>query len=76
MPAAVEQHGDQAAFMAADGEPAWHGLGTVVSEAVKAEEALRLAHLNDWNVHKVRIAHHRVAGHVHDCPHQPVHRRA
>jgi phage/plasmid-like protein (TIGR03299 family) len=55
MPAAVEQHGDQAAFMAADGEPAWHGLGTVVSEAVKAEEALRLAHLNDWNVHKVRI---------------------
>jgi phage/plasmid-like protein (TIGR03299 family) len=55
MPAAVETHGDQAAFMAADGQPAWHGLGTVVSEAVKAEEALRLAHLSGWDVHKVRI---------------------
>lgn len=55
MPDAVEKYGDQAAFMAADGEPAWHGLGTVVSEAVKAEEALRLAHLNGWDVHKVPI---------------------
>lgn len=55
MPDAVEKHGDQAAFMAADGQPAWHGLGIVVSQAVKAEEALRLAHLAGWNVHKVPV---------------------
>lgn len=55
MPDAVETYGDQAAMMVADGEPAWHGLGTVVSKAVKAEEALRLAHLDGWDVHKVPI---------------------
>jgi phage/plasmid-like protein (TIGR03299 family) len=55
MPDAVEVHGDQAAFMAADGQPAWHDLGTVVSQAVKAAEALGLAHLNGWEVHKVPV---------------------
>lgn len=55
MPDAVETYGDQAAFMAADGEPAWHSLGTVVSKAVKAEDALKLAHLNGWDVHKVPL---------------------
>lgn len=33
------------------GEPAWHGLGTVVKEAPTAEKAIELAHL-DWKVEK------------------------
>lgn len=37
-------------------KPAWHGLGTVIKEAVSSDEALRLAGL-DWNVaqHEVMV---------------------
>lgn len=33
-------------------EPAWHRLGTVTKKALNAEEALRAAHLDGWDVQK------------------------
>jgi phage/plasmid-like protein (TIGR03299 family) len=36
-------------------EHAWHRLGIVVEEAMTAEEALRAAHLADWNVRKLPL---------------------
>ena len=33
-------------------EHAWHKLGTVVDNAMTAEEAMRYAHLANWNVRK------------------------
>lgn len=49
MPAAVETYKDMAAaaFLR---EPAWHGLGTVLTEEVTTAEMLRIAHLADWDV--------------------------
>ena len=32
-------------------EPAWHNLGTVFNEEVTTSEMLKLAHLDNWNVH-------------------------
>lgn len=56
MPDAVEVSEDgRAAFMVADGQPAWHGLGEVKSEPVSAEEGMEAAHLADWNVRKLPI---------------------
>jgi len=45
----LEQYGDMASF-ASLREPAWHGLGTVIDEAVSTQEMLELAHLAGWNV--------------------------
>jgi phage/plasmid-like protein (TIGR03299 family) len=45
----LEQYGDMASF-ASLREPAWHGLGTVIDEAVSTSEMLDLAHLSGWNV--------------------------
>jgi phage/plasmid-like protein (TIGR03299 family) len=45
----LEQYGDMASF-ASLREPAWHGLGTVIDEAVSTQEMLDLAHLSGWNV--------------------------
>jgi phage/plasmid-like protein (TIGR03299 family) len=36
-------------------ENAWHNLGTVVPNELTAEEALRFAHLADWNVRKAPL---------------------
>ena len=45
----LEQYGDMASF-ASLRQPAWHGLGTVIDEAVSTQEMLDLAHLSGWNV--------------------------
>lgn len=42
------------ASFAAKGEKAWHGLGTYVQNAMTAEEAIQLAHM-DWEVEKKPI---------------------
>lgn len=56
MPDAVEVSEDgRAAFMVADGQPAWHGLGEVKSEPVNAEEGMKAAHLDKWDVRKLPI---------------------
>lgn len=36
-------------------KPAWHRLGTVFPTVLTAEEALREAHLADWNVRKLPV---------------------
>lgn len=43
------------AFMVADGEPAWHGLGQLKGEAATCTEALELSYCANWRVHKVPI---------------------
>jgi phage/plasmid-like protein (TIGR03299 family) len=45
----LEQYGDMASF-ASLREPAWHGLGTVLDEAVNTSKMLEVAHLAGWNV--------------------------
>lgn len=43
----------QASFVSANGEDAWHRLGTVVpQEGLTAAEVMDLAHLGGWNVRK------------------------
>lgn len=37
-------------------EPAWHGLGTVLTEPLPTLEMLKSAHMADWNVRKVEVA--------------------
>jgi phage/plasmid-like protein (TIGR03299 family) len=51
MPAAIEIDATtgQAAFMSANA-PAWHRLGTVTEGAQTPADALRIAHLDRWNV--------------------------
>lgn len=49
MVAAVETYNDQAAF-ASLRVPAWHNLGTVLTDEVSTIEMLRVAHLDNWNV--------------------------
>ena len=39
--------------LAVVGDPAWHGRGTVVREAMTSQDALSLANLADWNIQKV-----------------------
>ena len=46
----IETSEFEAAF-ASRKDPAWHQLGTVFEEDVTTDEMLRLAHLNDWNIH-------------------------
>lgn len=50
----IEINGDQAAFVSAR-QDAWHKLGTVVPNELTAEEALRFAHLANWNVRKENL---------------------
>lgn len=45
---------DIASFVTAR-KPAWHRLGTVFPTLLTAEEALREAHLADWNVRKLPL---------------------
>jgi phage/plasmid-like protein (TIGR03299 family) len=45
----LEQYGDMASF-ASLREPAWHGLGTILSDEVTTSEMLSAAHLANWNV--------------------------
>jgi phage/plasmid-like protein (TIGR03299 family) len=45
----LEQYGEMASF-ASLREPAWHGLGTVLDEAVSTSKMLEVAHLAGWNV--------------------------
>lgn len=47
----LEQYGDQTAFVSAR-EDAWHRLGTVLPDSFTAEEAMKHAHLADWDVRK------------------------
>ncbi|MET9122154.1 DUF932 domain-containing protein [Streptomyces sp. NPDC004528] len=46
----IEQFTDGSAAFASARESAWHGLGTVTSGAMTAEEAMRIASLANWNV--------------------------
>lgn len=50
----IETHGTQAAAIFAR-QDAWHHLGTVVSDAFTAEDAMTLGHLGGWNVRKVAL---------------------
>ncbi|WP_201260918.1 DUF932 domain-containing protein [Embleya scabrispora] len=43
-----------AAFVTAR-QDAWHRLGTVTTDTFTAEDAMRLAHLGNWNVHTVPV---------------------
>lgn len=45
----LEQYGEMASF-ASLREPAWHGLGTVLTSEVSTAEMLQVAHLAGWNV--------------------------
>jgi phage/plasmid-like protein (TIGR03299 family) len=48
----LEQYGDDVAF-ALRGEPAWHGLASVIFDEdahITTADMLKSAHLNDWNV--------------------------
>jgi phage/plasmid-like protein (TIGR03299 family) len=45
----LEQYGDMASF-ASLREPAWHGLGTILTDEVTTAEMLDAAHLARWNV--------------------------
>jgi len=47
----LEQYGEQTAFVSAR-EDAWHQLGTVLPDSFTAEEAMKYAHLADWDVRK------------------------
>ncbi|MBI1338469.1 MAG: DUF932 domain-containing protein [Phycisphaera sp.] len=53
MPHEIDTTTGQAAIFVAEtsggGGPPWHGLGTVIKQATRSTEAIRLAHL-DWNV--------------------------
>ena len=45
----LEQYGDMASF-ASLREPAWHGLGTILTDEVTTAEMLSAAYLDNWNV--------------------------
>lgn len=51
---AKDGSGRAASFVGGDG-PAWHRLGTYVTEAKTAEEAGRLAHLSGWDIRQVPL---------------------
>ena len=68
----IETHGSEAAFVSARVTP-WHGLGTVVDQAMTAEEALKLAHL-DWRVTKQPLYAHIGESHFeNDSDREPEH---
>lgn len=66
----IEQSEDltKAAFVSYR-EDAWHRLGTVVTEAISATEALKIAHLNGWDVRKSELQT-VIGGKVLDVPDQ------
>ena len=45
----LEQYGDMASF-ASLREPAWHGLGTILTDEVTTSQMLGAAHLANWDV--------------------------
>lgn len=45
----LEQYQDMASF-ASLRQPAWHGLGTILTDEVTTLEMLQAAHLDNWNV--------------------------
>ena len=45
----LEQYEDMASF-ASLRQPAWHGLGTILTDEVNTLEMLEAAHLDNWNV--------------------------
>lgn len=45
----LEQYEDMASF-ASLRQPAWHGLGTILTDEVTTLEMLQAAHLDNWNV--------------------------
>jgi phage/plasmid-like protein (TIGR03299 family) len=47
----LEQYGNETSFITAR-QSAWHRLGTVTDDCFTAEDALKKAHLADWNVRK------------------------
>lgn len=51
----LEQYGDMASF-ASLREPAWHGLGTILTNEVTTLEMLQAAHLDNWNVRCVPLS--------------------
>ncbi|WP_406511025.1 DUF945 domain-containing protein [Streptomyces sp. NBC_00161] len=51
----IEQFSDGTAAFASARESAWHNLGTVTTSAMTAEEAMRLAALDSWNVRLVGL---------------------
>jgi len=51
----LEQYGEMASF-ASLREPAWHGLGTILSDEVTTVEMLQAAHLANWNVRLEDVA--------------------
>ena len=50
MPANIEQFGNGQAGFASVRQRAWHGLGTVIEEAVPVERMLEIANMANWNV--------------------------
>lgn len=46
---------NETASFATARQPAWHRLGTVLPELMTAEQALREAHLADWDVRKLPL---------------------
>lgn len=60
MPANIETHGDKAAFVEiaeAGKQTAWHQLGTIIPQdgELRVEDAMKLAHLTNWNVRKMPV---------------------
>ena len=55
----IETFSDGSAAFMAYREPGWHALGTVVQDAPKIDDALRLAHM-DWLVTKQPVFAHIV----------------
>ncbi|MEU5900415.1 DUF932 domain-containing protein [Streptomyces venezuelae] len=53
----LELHADGTASFVSARHDAWHRLGTVTTDALTAEEALKLAYLADWNVRKIDGVH-------------------
>ncbi|MFD9339962.1 DUF932 domain-containing protein [Streptomyces sp. NPDC060028] len=52
----IEQFSDGTAAFVSANTSAWHRLGTVTTGAMTAEDAMRLAALNDWNVRLVGLS--------------------
>lgn len=51
----IEQFSDGTAAFVSAREDAWHALGTVTTSALTAEDAMRLAALDSWNVRLVGL---------------------
>lgn len=51
----IEQFSDGTAAFVSARESAWHKLGTVTADAMTAEDAMRLAALDNWNVRLIGL---------------------